>query len=230
MAIIIDDIGYNINRGIRAINLPGSLTYAVLPNSPYAELLSENAHQSKKEVIVHLPMSNLIGHPLGPGGLTESLSENEFLAAVAAAIKKVPHASGLNNHTGSYLTQQIQQMNWLMEDIKRRNFFFVDSRTTPKSVAHKVARRKQILTSGRDVFLDNDPSFFEIDRAFHRLIQIARRNGTAIGIGHPYRNTLDYLEIALPQLQQQGIEVIPASNLLALQQIRRVELATLAAE
>lgn len=97
-------------------------------------------------------------------------------------------------------------------------------------MAHKVARRKQILTSGRDVFLDNDPSFFEIDRAFHRLIQIARRNGTAIGIGHPYRNTLDYLEIALPQLQQQGIEVIPASNLLALQQIRRVELATLAAE
>ena len=124
-------------------------------------------------------MSNLIGHPIGPGGLTESLSEDEFLAAVAAAIKKVPHASGLNNHTGSYLTQQIQQMNWLMEDIKRRDFFFVDSRTTAKSVAHKVARRKQILTSGRDVFLDNDQSFFEIDRAFHRLIQVARRNGTA---------------------------------------------------
>jgi len=171
-------------------------------------------------------MANLTNRPLGPGGLTEHLNKEDFLLALSEAIRKVPHATGINNHTGSYLTQQTIQMTWLMDEIKRRDFFFIDSRTTPKSVAQKIAREKNILSSRRDVFLDNNRSFSEIDSAFKLLIRIARKEGTAIGIAHPYQVTLDYLEMVIPELGQQGIEIIPASNLSALQQIRRLQVVS----
>lgn len=227
IAIIIDDIGHNFERGTRAINLPGSITYAVLPHSRYSEYMSENASLMSKEVIVHLPMANISHLPIGPGGLTESMNKKDFLENLANAIDQVPHATGINNHTGSYLTQQTKQMTWLMDEIKRRDFFFIDSRTTPNSVAQRIASEKNILTSGRDVFLDNDRSFYAVDRAFRQLIQLAKKRGAAIGICHPYEVTLDYLERAIPHLEQQGVKIIPASNLIALQQIRRMAAASL---
>lgn len=230
IAIIIDDIGHNKKLGLRALNLPGLVTVAILPDARFARSLSERAHTVKKEVIVHLPMTNLTNHPIGPGALTGSLNKKDFLATLANAIGKVPYAKGINNHTGSYLTQQTVQMTWLMDAIKRRNFFFIDSRTTPNSVAGRIAREKNILTSSRDVFLDNEQSYFEIDRAFRKLIRVAKIKGTAIAIGHPYKTTLDYLEMAIPLLARQNVIIMPASNLIALQQIQRMEVAALAAE
>ncbi|MBV1879293.1 MAG: divergent polysaccharide deacetylase family protein [Pseudomonadales bacterium] len=224
IAIIIDDIGNNKVRGEQAIQLPGSITFAILPYAPFAALLSKNAHTLSKEVIIHLPMANLTNQPLGPGGLTGNLNKQDFLGAMAAAISMVPHARGINNHTGSYLTQQTEQMTWLMDEIKHRDFFFIDSRTTNKTVAQKIAREKHILSSSRDVFLDNKPAYEEIHLAFQKLIQVAKRKGTAIGIGHPYRSTIDYLQQAIPLLAVQDIQLLPASNVLALQQIRRQQI------
>lgn len=220
LAIIIDDIGHNRTRGEQAIQLPGSVTYAVLPNSRYAAALSEIAFASHKEVIVHLPMENRNKFPMALDALTDNLSQQEFLDSINTSISKVPHARGINNHQGSYLTEQSKQMTWLMDELKSRNFFFLDSRTSPKTVAYKVALKKNILSGARDVFLDNERTTFEIDKAFQHLVKIAKRRGTAIGIGHPHKQTLDYLAMAIPHLEQQGIKLLSVSNLLALQRIR----------
>ena len=222
IAIIIDDLGHNKDRGELAVSLPGSITYAVLPNSRYASDISESAFSSNKEVIVHLPMENRNSFPMSVDALTDKLNRTDFLASVNTLISKVPHAIGINNHQGSYLTEQPKQMNWLMDDLKNRNFFFLDSRTSPKTVAYKIALNKNILSGSRDVFLDNERTTFEIDRAFQKLIRIAKRRGTAIGIGHPHKQTLDYLAMAIPHLQQQGIALVPVSNVMALQGIQRV--------
>ena len=175
--------------------------------------------------MLHLPMQNVWDLPMGPGGLTSSLNKVEFNKAIAFAVSQVPFAMGINNHMGSELTQMEVPMEWLMDDIQNRNLFFVDSRTTPKSVASKVARQKQLMTASRDIFLDNDPSPQAINDQFRKLIRLAKRRGTAIAICHPYRETLTFLESAIPQLAAEGIEIIPASNLLALQQIFDMQLA-----
>jgi polysaccharide deacetylase 2 family uncharacterized protein YibQ len=219
IAVIVDDMGNNLARGERAIRLPGQLTYAILPYTRYGKSLARKAWFSGKEVMVHMPMANLSGAPLGRGALTPALSRPQFAELFELAMEQVPHASGVNNHMGSYLTQQPMEMAWLMDEISRRRLFFVDSRTTPKTVALAVAHRKNVFSSRRDVFLDNELSFFEIDRAFQRLLKIARRNGTAIAIAHPHDVTLDYLEMVIPQLDLLGVHIIPASNLIALQQI-----------
>ena len=222
IAIIIDDLGHNKDRGELAVSLPGKVTYAVLPNSRYASAISESAFSSNKEVIVHLPMENRNSFPMPVDALTDKLNRTDFLVSVNTLINKVPHAIGINNHQGSYLTEQPKQMNWLMDDLKNRNFFFLDSRTSPKTVAYKIALNKNILSGSRDVFLDNERTTFEIDRAFQKLIRIAKRRGTAIGIGHPHIQTLDYLAMAIPHLQQQGIALVPVSNVMVLQGIQRV--------
>ena len=223
LSIIIDDIGNNRTRAKRAFSLPGPVAFAVLPNARYATSLSETAHLLSKEVIIHLPMTNLANQPIGPGGLTDTLNKQDFLAAIEAAIKKVPYAKGINNHTGSYLTQQKRQMTWLMDEIKQRDFFFIDSRTTDKTVAEQIAQQKHVFSSSRDVFLDNDPSYLEIDLAFNRLVKVAKKKGTAIGIGHPHPHTLDYLEKAIPQLNQHGVEIISVSALIAIQQVKQAK-------
>jgi len=228
IAIIIDDIGHNRDRGEQAIQLPGAVTYAVLPNSRYAAVLSKAAFQSNKEVIVHLPMENRNHFPMARDALTDNLTRQEFLASVDRSIAKVPHAKGINNHQGSYLTEQATQMNWLMDDLKSRNFFFLDSRTSPKTIAYKLALDKNILSGSRDVFLDNERTTFEIDKAFQYLVKLAKKRGTAIAIGHPHKKTLNYLAMAIPHLKQQGIKLLPVSNLMALQRIQDFEKGHLA--
>ena len=153
VAIIIDDLGHNLKRGEAFINLAEPITFAVLPHTSYAKSIATAAHRANKEVMVHLPMANLANTPIGPGGLTANLPRVDFMTALDAAIAGVPFASGINNHTGSYLTQQTQQMGWLMGDMKERGFFFIDSRTTAKSVALKVAEQHHVIASSRDIFL-----------------------------------------------------------------------------
>jgi len=218
VAIIIDDIGNNLASGQRAISLPLPLTYAMLPHSPFAAPLAHMANQQGKEVMLHMPMANLGDVPLGPGALTVGQSRSEFIAAIDAAINQIPFVRGINNHMGSQLTQQPQQMNWLMTEIKFRHLYFVDSRTTPMTVASTLAKERRVRSSSRDVFLDNEQSFEGIDAAFKTLLTKAKRRGTAIGIGHPYPATLDYLVQINTELEARHITLIPVSALIARQQ------------
>ena len=214
VAIIIDDIGYNIPLGQRTVNLPGALTLAVLPKPPGAVSLAKAGFTAGKEIILHAPMSNHHDKKLGPGGLTEQLSEIDFKRTLNQSIDSVPHAVGVNNHMGSKLTTQSQPMQWVMEILAARNMYFIDSVTHGESVAYQTARRLGIVTSKRDIFLDNDVSELAISRQFDKLIRLARLQGYAIAIGHPYQETLNILEQRLPELQQHNIDLIHISKLL----------------
>lgn len=216
IAIIIDDIGYRLDEGRRAIALPGALTYAVLPDTPHSRELAEAAHAAGKLVMLHLPMSNLGGKALGNDGLTPDMDHATFIATVHRAIAAVPHLQGVNNHTGSELTAREEPMRWLMAELKTRNLFFIDSRTTAESVAAREAQRAGLRSASRQVFLDNDTQASAIDAAFGLLLKKAREQGQAIAIGHPYPETVDYLARVLPLLPAAGIELVPASELLDL--------------
>ncbi len=216
ISIIIDDIGHHKNRGFRAINLPARLTYAVIPDSAHASHLANYAHDIGKEVILHMPMENTTERPIEELALTKDLSHEDFLTVFEAAISQVPHVRGVNNHMGSALTQEPLAMTWLMEAVKKHQLFFVDSRTTHKSVAGTIARQQSVLSASRDVFLDNKRTTFDIDRQFRLLLSIAKRKQSAIAIGHPHAETLMYLEHALPILQEEGIQIVPVSELIGL--------------
>jgi polysaccharide deacetylase 2 family uncharacterized protein YibQ len=214
IAIIIDDLGNNLPLGRQAVELPGALTYSVLPRLPYSRDIAERAHDGGKEVMLHLPMETHEGHSLGPGGLYGALSRDAFARAVRVNLAAVPHVTGVNNHMGSLLTRDSGAMRWLMQDLRCfHDLYFVDSRTDAGTVARESAREAGLPNAQRDVFLDNqqDPDY--VRSQLMRLVAKARREGTAIGIGHPYPATLEVLAEELPRLADQGIQLVPVSKL-----------------
>ncbi|MGH1374220.1 MAG: divergent polysaccharide deacetylase family protein [Cellvibrionaceae bacterium] len=214
IAIIIDDLGYNLKQGIATARIPGALTLAVLPQSPNGIAIAELGHQQGKLIMVHAPMSNLQQLPLDTGGLTETMSQQEFVNTLYQNLDSIPHSQGLNNHMGSHLTQLQQPMQWLMETLARESLFFIDSRTSPESIAWETAQRYQVPTRKRDVFLDNHRTQEAIGEQFDELLRIAKRRGNAIAIGHPYPETINFLAGVIPSLHQLGVELVPVSDLI----------------
>lgn len=214
LAIIIDDIGYHLARGQRTVALPAQIAVAVLPHAPNSKVLAQSAHQQGKEVILHAPMSNTLGKPLDEGALTDDMDRSEFVRVLKQGLAAVPHVQGINNHMGSLLTQQPDPMHWLMAELVEQNMFFIDSRTTSKSLAYEIAQDYSLPSMKRDVFLDNQRNQAAIDKQFDQAVEIARRRGWALAIGHPYPETLSVLEQRLPQLAEQGVEIVSVASLL----------------
>ena len=214
IAIIIDDLGYHRQNGQAIADLPAPVTCAVIPYSPHGRKLAERASRAGKEVLVHLPMAAGQHIRLDRGGLQQGISENELLDTVRQALSQIPQARGLNNHMGSALTEQDEPMGWLMAELKAHQLFFVDSRTSGRSVAQRVARQQGLANAGRDIFLDNERDLVKINAQFNKLIRLARQRGQAIAIGHPYPETVHYLQQVLPLMDDAGIQVVPVSSLL----------------
>jgi uncharacterized protein len=213
IALIIDDLGNQYRSGLQAISLPGTVTYAFLPQTPFTWQLATEAHERHKEVMLHLPMESDSGNRLGAGALTLDMPKFRFLEMVKRDIASVPYLSGVNNHMGSLLTRDPTAMRWLMGELRRQSLFFVDSRTTDATVAQRVARTNLVANERRDVFLDNVPEAALIRIQLQKLLDLARERGSAIGIGHPYAATLAVLKDELPKLKQQGIELVPVSEI-----------------
>ncbi|WP_404401133.1 divergent polysaccharide deacetylase family protein [Idiomarina seosinensis] len=212
IAIIIDDIGNN-RTDLDAALLPGNLTFAVLPFTPYSRAFALRAHHQQKEIILHAPMQALNGNRLGPGGLTSLMSAAEVKLALQRSLDAVPHVVGVNNHMGSYFTQLPQPMRAVMETLQHRRLYFIDSRTSEFSIAETTAAEYGVPVAHRHVFLDNQTDDYYLQQQWHQLIRQARRQGQAIGIGHPYPQTLAFLKRQLPKLAQQNIELVFASQL-----------------
>ncbi|MFK5915168.1 MAG: divergent polysaccharide deacetylase family protein [Woeseiaceae bacterium] len=223
ISIIIDDMGYKLKSGLRAVNLPGAFTYSFLPHSPHAIPLSESAHQKDKEIMLHLPMQSISGKKLGPGGLLSSMTEQEFDESLSSSINSIPHIHGFNNHMGSLLTKSQLWMTRLMRKMtKDKDLFFVDSKTTNKSIALQVARSQGIQSIPRDIFIDHEMTPRFIKQQLSKLIKRAKQKGTALAIAHPKTLTLSMLEKWLPTLKQQGINLIPVSQLIQLKRQGRI--------
>jgi len=229
IAIIIDDLGWQLDAAERTIGLPGPVACAVLPKTPAARAVATRAHQHGKDVLLHLPLQPMSREESSePGGITLDMSRQHFAATFAADLEAVPYAVGVNNHRGSLLTRHPGHMLWLMEEIAARDdLFFVDSYTTHLSVALSAAQESGVPARRRDVFLDVDASPQGIAREFERLKKLASKHGTAIAIGHPYPTTLSFLEKELPGLEEDGFELVSIRELVlgrAVETIRQAKI------
>ena len=223
IAIIIDDLGDQRLAGERVVRLPGAVTVSILPHTPYAVRLARSAHAGHKEVLLHLPLESDRNLRPGPGVMQSDMNQQLFMITLLMNLDALPHLSGVNNHMGSKLTRYPRQMNWLMTSLNARSLFFVDSFTTPESVAYQVAAEQGTPTARRHVFLDDDRDPAEILRQFERLLGSAKRRGYAVAIGHPYEETLTLLEDVLPKLDSYGVQLVPVSSIIDLDAAQRAQ-------
>jgi polysaccharide deacetylase 2 family uncharacterized protein YibQ len=217
VAIIMDDLGRSLPQARKLLALAQPVTLAILPGEPYAAAVAAAAHSAGREVMLHAPMEPQ-GYPVvdpGDDALLLSQSEAEVRESTLALLTRVPHAVGVNNHMGSRFTEDERGMGVVMRVLKEHNLFFVDSLTSSHSVGSRAAESAGVASLRRDLFLDNVAEVRAIVREIERLAEKARRNGSAVGICHPYPETFAALRQELPRLEREGVEFVKVSELLA---------------
>lgn len=216
VAIIIDDVGHNLRQGRRLIALPLPVALAILPQTLAAEQLAREAVAAGRTVLLHQPMENGAGLSIGPGGMYSGMSRERLQAQLRSNLDSLPGVRGVNNHMGSRLTAEREPMDWVMQVLRERGLFFIDSRTTAQTQAAIAAGAAGVPHLSRQVFLDNQRTPQAIGQAFDQALAIARRTGTAVMIGHPYPQTIDYLERRLTEDMPaiEGVRVVSVEELL----------------
>ena len=215
IGLIIDDFGYrndHISNGF--LDLPGKLTYAIIPGHQHSQLFSKKAYDAGYEVIVHMPMEN-IGKTYGEEEyvLMSYFQDDEIKDRINKSFEHLPESIGLNNHQGSRGTADPRVMTLLAKEIKKNKKFFIDSRTASNSIAESTMRKYGVPTNKRDVFLDNELDEEKIKIQLLKLAEKSEKKGIAIGIGHVKPQTLNVLAKEIPVLQKKGFRFEFVSNL-----------------
>ncbi len=194
VAIIIDDMGYHKQIGKELLALPMNLTFSFLAAAPHTTELEEQAFQTGRIVLLHLPMEpkGKEWDP-GPASLMLGQTSEEQKILFEKNLAAVPHAVGVNNHMGSLYTENRAAMDTLMELLREQGLFFVDSFTTAESKGFIAARAAGLPTVKRQIFLDNVHSQDKVCEQLQKLVARAEEQGWAIGIGHPNKATLTAL-------------------------------------
>lgn len=213
VAIILDDGGYGGPVTDAVLSLPPFLTLSILPNTPHAEETSFRAAALGFEVMLHMPMESDNPKVDFPGRITGAMTDDEIHALTAEALRQVPHAQGINNHTGSKFTADAHAMTSFLSHLGKRSLYFIDSLTSPNSVAYAIANDMGIPTAVRDVFLDNEQEEDYIRAMFQTFISLAKGQGKAIAICHFRPTTVRVLQEILPRLHDEGIRVVHVSEL-----------------
>ena len=214
IVLILDDVGYDHAATERAAALPATINFAVIPGTPHAKRSADFLAARGFEILCHLPMEPM-GYPKvspGSGAILLSLSDEEIQRRTTAMFRQVPHAIGVNNHMGSAATADARVMKNVLEAVRNEGVFFIDSRTSGRSVGHRMAMDLGIPSAGRDVFLDDDASVEAIRAQVRRLAKLASASeGVTVAIGHLYPSTLQVLSEEIPKLRAAGYSFLPVS-------------------
>ena len=216
IGIVIDDFGYrndDVSDGFLNLDVP--LTYAVIPGHEYSKSFGEKAVGRGFEVIVHMPFENLANK----GGeesfvLSTSMDSKTIQERVQIALDEIPSAIGMNNHQGSKASADQHVMSNVARVLKKRNLFFVDSRTTAETVAESTMEVYKVPTTRRNIFLDNEDDEGKIHAQLIKLVEKSEELGAAVGIGHVKPKTLKILKKHIPELQKKGYKFEFVSKML----------------
>ncbi|WP_158272086.1 divergent polysaccharide deacetylase family protein [Marinicauda salina] len=215
LAVVIDDVGLDRAAFEAAMAIDAPLTFAILPYAPEAPEFARAASAAGREVFLHLPMEPRGLADPGPRALTKALSPTEVSTRTAWALNRVPGAAGVNNHMGSRLTADRAAVSEALAPLEGRGLVFLDSMTSPDSVAAEAAASLGIPALRRDVFLDNDRSPEAVSAAFDAALERAVKQGRAVAIGHPHPETLAVLSEARARAEAAGVRLTTVSALAA---------------
>ncbi len=216
VAIIIDDMGYDNNLAKKYLELGIPFTFSILPFSPFQKSIAKAAHDKGIEIMLHLPMEANEYPQIspGPGALLTDMPPDKLIEQLNNNIDDIPFIKGVNNHMGSKMTATDTQMYQIFSVLKKRDLYFVDSRTTAMTVCGPSARLFKVPFAERDVFLDHiqNPGF--IRNQIKLLVKIADKHGEAIGIIHPHHETYTAIREMMPYLQER-VHLVPASKIVS---------------
>ena len=215
IAIIVADFGHQDEALVRGFcALKQTITLSVFPGREESAWIAEQAAAAGHGVMVYLSMEPL-GYPRpdpGPNTVLTGHPPEKVRSLIRTARASLPQATGLNNHMGSRLTEDPAAIGRVLEEVDRYGLFFVDSFTSPRSMAWSVAEEKGMPTGRNSMFLDRKETQESVERSVDALAEAAGISGTVIGIGRALPSTLAALERVLPELEKRGFVFIDAGE------------------
>ena len=205
--IVLDDGGHNLNHLQPFLNLDIPLTIAVLPELAYSKESALRIKNSGKTLILHQPMQAVsLSTDPGPSAIMPGMSAEQIRNLLTKNLDSLGIKIGLNNHEGSLITADSNAMKVVMEICKERGMFFLDSRTNSQSVCKSVASEYGVKLYERNIFLDNTPNQDDMIAMFKSGIEIAKKNGSVVMIGHVWsgKNLADVLQKMYDEFTPQG--------------------------
>ncbi len=184
LIIVIDDVGYNLAQLKPFLALPFPVTIAVLPQVDHSAEAASLAAEAGKEVLLHQPMQALGGNNPGPGAIRLGMPREEVASTLAKNLDSLPQAVGVNNHMGSAATRDHPIMAAVLELVKKRGIYYLDSLTAPGTATAALCRELSIPYWERDVFLDNSGDRQSIIGALEEGKKVASARGASVLIGH----------------------------------------------
>lgn len=216
LAVIVDDCGYDMSSVRTLLNTGLPLNFAVLPYKPYSSDVLEMIKSDGRVAMLHLPMEPVDRSAMSEGSSTicTDMSKDKILELTRKAINSLPGVSGVNNHQGSKATADSATMTTVLQELRNKDLFFVDSRTSSKSVARDKAVAMGVPTARNDIFLDNSSDVQAIRKQIYKAMDIAEKNGSAIAICHARPNTAKAWSMYAEEIKNTGIELVPITDLL----------------
>ncbi len=218
IAILIDDIGYDLLPVNELLKIDAPITFAILPYYAHSIRAADILHRSKREILLHLPMEpHTYPHERpGNGAIFLSMADEQIRKELEKSLLAVPYISGVNNHMGSKFMEDKAKLAVVFNELKKRNLFFVDSRTTPLSRGSEIAKETGLPFISRKMFIDNDRDYTTTFRNLKTFLNREYRGGeeAIVIIGHPYPETVQALRETIPVLKADGIEIVPVSHLI----------------
>jgi polysaccharide deacetylase 2 family uncharacterized protein YibQ len=215
IALIIDDIGFSLPRARKFLELEAPITFAILPRLAYSRDLAGEIYAQGHEIMLHQPMEPFDANiDPGPGALYVGDRANRIIRIMEENISDIPFAIGVNNHMGSRFTSCQKEMKKALRVIKERDLFFIDSLTSSHSLGYETAKRLDVTTAYRNIFLDNLPTESAILFQLCKLQKHAMKYGYAIGIGHPYPETAKTIGRFLKRLDPAAVSLVHISKIL----------------
>ena len=215
MAIILDDWGNSLLllKNVEEINRP--VTLSVLPHLAHSREIAEEAFGRGLGVMLHMPMQpKSFRQPLEPHTILTTMPDTEIVEYLDQAIESVPHAEGMNNHQGSAATSDERVMKTVLNHLKKKGLFFVDSQVVSTTVGRRVAKEIKIPFTKRDLFIDNQVTVEAIGQQLREAEKIALARGRVVVIGHDKKVTIKTIREMVPELEKNGIQLVLVKELL----------------
>jgi hypothetical protein len=217
VAIIIDDIGFDLPALRKLAEIPAPIAFAILPFTPHAAEAAEFLHKRNREILLHLPMEPL-SYPKaspGAGALMTNMDEGAIIRQLRDDLAAVPHVSGANNHMGSRFTEDERLMKIVMGELRERGFYFVDSRTSPHSRAREAALQTGVRFAERNIFIDHNQGYGAAIASLREASGQSRPDAPPLLlIGHPHADTTRAIKDMLPLWEKEGIRVVDVKTCL----------------
>jgi polysaccharide deacetylase 2 family uncharacterized protein YibQ len=216
VAIIIDDIGYDLGPVKELLKINADLTFAILPLCTHTREAAEMLHRAQRETLLHLPMEpdSYPREKPGNGALFTDMNDEELVFQLEKDLAAVPYISGVNNHMGSKFMGDEKKLSLIFSKLKKKNLFFIDSRTSANTKAFAAAEKVGLPVAARKIFLDNSRDYNEI---YNNLINITKNNGDVspvIIVGHPYPETIRAINDAIKVIREKGVSIVPVSQII----------------